>query len=91
MDGDETVNRDQAEPIAEKVLAIWRDVLDNSTCKADDDFLDAGGDSLAAMLCIARIHEELGVEVEFENFFIEPATARGLAALIVDAQKSTGH
>lgn len=90
VDGEKNVNCAQAEAIVEKVLAIWQDVL-NSTCKADDDFLDAGGDSLAAMLCIARIHEELGVELEFEKFFIEPATARGLATLIVDAQNSREH
>jgi len=65
-----------------RVLAIWQDVLANNTCNADDDFLDAGGDSLAAMLCIARIHSEFGVELELEDFFIEPATSRKLGSVI---------
>lgn len=79
---------DQVDATVGRLLAIWRDVLANDTCKADDDFLDAGGDSLAAMLCIARIHSEFGVELDLENFFIEPATPRNLGKLIDEAESA---
>lgn len=82
---------DQVGGTVEKLLAIWQDVLANNTCKADDDFLDAGGDSLAAMLCIARIHSEFGVELDLEDFFIEPATPRNLGKLIDDARAARTH
>jgi acyl carrier protein len=71
-----------------KVAAIWKDVLMNDACRENDDFLNCGGDSLAAMLCIARINQEFGVELELEDFFVEPATISHIASLIEVSRQS---
>ena len=65
-----------------KLIAIWCDVLRKELIQADDDFVDIGGDSLSAMLCIYRVQAEFGIDLDLEDFFFEPATVRGLAAIV---------
>jgi len=67
----------------ERLVEIWTEVLNHTTRRADD-FLEQGGDSLSAMLCISRIRKEFGVDVPLLTFFIEPATVSSLAVTIHD-------
>lgn len=64
------------------LLAIWKDVLKNDTCRVDDDFLSLGGDSLSAMLCISRVRKAMGVELDLVDFFLEPATISRFVSII---------
>ncbi len=65
-----------------KLLAIWTDVLDNPNIAVDDGFLELGGDSLSAMMCMSRITKTFGVEIPLEYFFMDDGTISKLAALI---------
>jgi acyl carrier protein len=53
-----------------------------------DTFLDLGGDSLSAMLCIARVRSLYGVEVSLEDFFMDDATVSGLARVVEENRSS---
>jgi acyl carrier protein len=64
-----------------RLAALWREVLDSAEVGATDDFIELGGDSLAAVGVVARIREELGVEVGLDELF-EAATVRRLAEAI---------
>ncbi|MGP4091744.1 non-ribosomal peptide synthetase, partial [Streptomyces sp. KR55] len=66
------------------VAAIWRDVL-GGPAGPDTDFLAAGGDSLSAMVVLARLERATGVALSVAEL-LEAATVRALAAR-VDAQK----
>jgi pyochelin synthetase len=73
-----------ARTVTARLLEIWTAVLPASTqaIGVDDDFLDLGGDSLAATRCINRIVAAFGVELPLEAFFDERATIATLAARI---------
>ena len=64
------------------ILGIVREVLELDSLGIFDDFLDAGGHSLSATLCIARIKDTFGVDVTLDHFFFDPAHVAGLAAEI---------
>ena len=71
----------------EKVLEIWLEVLNQSSVGLHEGFLELGGDSLSAMVCISRIRSTFGVEVPLEEFFLDQATVSDFARLIDRAQK----
>jgi len=51
---------------------LWTDALGVTTVSADQHFLDAGGDSLVATRLLARVREEVDVEVSMIDFFDAP-------------------
>ncbi|MEY9995640.1 amino acid adenylation domain-containing protein/non-ribosomal peptide synthase protein (TIGR01720 family) [Streptomyces sp. V4I8] len=55
----------QTNETATTVEHAWRTVLGVDTIHPDDDFFAHGGDSLAAVQLVARIHQLTGVRVEF--------------------------
>ena len=69
-----------------KLRAIWADLLDASTIKPEDNFLDLGGDSLTAMRCLVSIKEVFGIDLDFELMFSEAATVKELARHIEEAR-----
>lgn len=73
-----------ARTITARLLEIWTAVLPASTqaIGVDDDFLDLGGDSLAATRCINRVVAAFGVELPLEAFFEERTTILTLTARI---------
>jgi acyl carrier protein len=73
--------------IAEALKAIWADALQREEFDVNDNFLDLGGDSLSAMLCISRIREAYNVELTLEDFFLDHATVVGFAKVISDERK----
>ncbi len=61
---------------AQQFLAdLWADVLKLSRVGVHDRFLDVGGDSLAAVRLLARIHEALDIEVSMIDFFDRPTVS----------------
>jgi acyl carrier protein len=69
----------------QKLLDIWRVVLDNSTIRIDDEFVDLGGDSLSAMMCISRVRNMCNYQILFEAFFMDGATIANFAKAIDDS------
>ena len=55
------------------MLRIWSAVLNNDRIGIHDDFLELGGDSLAAMRCINSIRAALGVDLTLDAFILSPA------------------
>jgi amino acid adenylation domain-containing protein len=65
---------------AEQTIAqAWREVLGRGSVGVDDNFFDAGGNSISALRVHALITEALGVEFPVTVFFQRP-TIRALAA-----------
>lgn len=71
----------------QKMMVLWREVLKLDDLTVNDDFVDLGGDSIAAMQCISRLKNAFGVEFGIEEFFLGGATISAFAAA-VDASRS---
>ncbi|MFY1696070.1 non-ribosomal peptide synthetase [Solwaraspora sp. WMMA2101] len=69
-----------ADPVVAEVAAIFGRVLDRAY-GPDDDFFDAGGDSLLAARLISRLYRRYDIELTFVDLF-EWRTPRGLADLL---------
>jgi amino acid adenylation domain-containing protein len=67
------------------VKAIWCDVLDADDLRDDTTFFDAGGDSILAMQVLARVRDQLRVDVSVVALFENPTIA-GLADVIARAR-----
>ncbi len=65
---------------ADELLALWREVLGDDVT-TDDDFFDAGGDSLIAVQLISRIRNHLDTQLPISALFDHP-TVTELATLI---------
>ena len=73
-----------------QLLDIWREVLDCDNCSLDQDFMDLGGDSLAAVMCISRVRRLFDCEFTIEDLFSGSATIRLLAAQIDQGNDAEG-
>ena len=62
-------------PFEEVLASLWAQVLEVERVGIHDDFFALGGDSLLATQLLARLHEALGVEVAFSDFFEAPTVA----------------
>jgi acyl carrier protein len=56
------------------LIQIWSEVLEVDSPEPNSSFLDLGGDSLAAMLCISRLRNSFGVEFTLDDFFLTDST-----------------
>ncbi|MET8388690.1 condensation domain-containing protein [Streptosporangium canum] len=61
-----------------EVEAIWCEVLGVDEIRPDDDLFDLGGHSLSITQIIARVRDQMGVELSFE-VFIDTPTVAGVA------------
>ena len=61
-----------------RIAAIWRDVLGLTAVSVEQDFFALGGNSELALRVVARLSEEIGVELSLASFFQQP-TVRGIA------------
>jgi len=73
-----------------KLLSIWSDVLQQEKLGVHDDFFALGGHSLLATRVIARIRNQLGIDVPLINLFEYPTIARFAAALTLIYSHETG-
>jgi polyketide synthase PksN len=63
------------------LLRLWRKLFGKPDMTPDDDYFEAGGDSLKALTLIGRIRDLHTVEVSIKEFFSRP-TIRGLSEYI---------
>ena len=58
-----------------KLLRVWQEVLEIDRISIEDDFHDLGGDSLAAVMMLTSVAEELGHVVPLDVFYQNPTLA----------------
>lgn len=66
-------------PLECAVARIFAELLECEVDDADASFFDLGGHSLLATRAIARLREDLGIDLSLEDFFAEP-TVTAIAA-----------
>ncbi|MEV0411677.1 amino acid adenylation domain-containing protein [Streptomyces sp. NPDC050448] len=67
------------------LLGIWQELFAPLHIGLDDDFLDLGGDSLSVMDLLARVEQQIGVQLEVSDPYTD-RTIRSLALVIEDRQ-----
>lgn len=87
-EGDRAAEAPLEGKLEELVGDIWRHVLKRRTLGAEDDFLEAGGDSLAAVMVVARIRDALQIDLAPGAVFAAP-TVRRFAAQLTGAASAT--
>lgn len=73
-----------ANRVEERLLTIWGDVLQSGTIGVTDNFLDSGGQSLKAMVLVARVQREFSLEISIRDVFTYP-TVRQMAVYLLTA------
>jgi acyl carrier protein len=68
--------------VRKEFLEMWSDILQRNDIGYDQNFLELGGDSLSAMLCISRVQRKFGVELFVEDFFMDTGTVEELSRTI---------
>ncbi len=76
-----------ATPTEHAIAQAWRQVLGRGSVGVEDNFFDAGGNSISALRVHALICETLGTEFPVTVFFQRP-TIRALAAHLADGGRS---
>nr|WP_231496681.1 non-ribosomal peptide synthetase [Rhodococcus sp. UNC363MFTsu5.1] len=71
-------------PIEEVVAGVFADVLGVDRVSVDEDFFDAGGNSLVATRVVARVNAALGIRMGVRELFDAP-TAASLAVAAASA------
>jgi acyl carrier protein len=74
----------------ERLAAIWSRVLNRDRIGLDEDFLELGGQSLAAIQCMRQIREHFGIDLPLITLFNEHASIRNVAATIVERTSRPG-
>ncbi|MFC8372143.1 MULTISPECIES: acyl carrier protein [unclassified Streptomyces] len=69
------------EPLRAQVRSQWVDVLEHDDFGDDEDFFDAGGNSLLVAEIMAALGAEFGVRVELRLFFAHPTVNELTGAL----------
>ena len=65
------INSDNLSPNAQKLLYIWKNVLNNSDINIEDNFFDIGGDSISAIqVQIEAV--KAGINIEYSDIFKYP-------------------
>lgn len=75
--------------IAQKVEAIWRDVLTVPSGQEDATFFELGGDSVSAVRLTSRVEEELGVLVDVGDMFEDPDLAEFVTMVTAKAGEAS--
>jgi sugar O-acyltransferase (sialic acid O-acetyltransferase NeuD family) len=82
-------------PVESRMLEIFREILHLDDVTPETDFLDAGGDSLSAVVLRHCIHEAFGVNIPMEDFH-ESLTPARLSSVVTSSRGNevsdqTGH
>lgn len=67
--------------LEEKILQLWRTLLEANSFGTQDSFFDCGGHSLLAVRLLHRVEKALGANLPLTTFFQNP-TIRGMAQAI---------
>ena len=76
--------RSTDQPLEAAIAGIWRELL-GSERTPDENFFDAGGDSLRLLSLRQRLRERLSIDVAMTDLF-EQTTIRKLAAFVARSQ-----
>jgi acyl carrier protein len=69
----------EAEPaLQQMIMRAWREVLDRDQLGPDDDFFELGASSLDAVRIVARLEEDLSLELSV-RVLLEARTIREMA------------
>ena len=60
---------------------MGRDVVGVERIRKDDNFFELGGHSMLATAAIARLREELGIDVHVRDVFLHPTVAQLASAI----------
>lgn len=60
------------DPIEEKVIDIWKEILKIENIKCTDNFFELGGDSLQVYQIVMRVEAEFKVKIPIEVLYREP-------------------
>jgi acyl carrier protein len=74
--------------MADKLRALWREVLDRDAIEDDASFLAVGGTSLDAVNLAALAQERLGIAVDAVEIVLTPVLAEQAALLARRAEAS---
>jgi len=80
-------------PLEQRVVEIWEELLGVAPVGVADDFFELGGDSLLATLVVSRLRESLQLEIPLRDLF-ERATVAELVASIevsIETAQSDGY
>jgi benzoate-CoA ligase len=66
----------------EYLASMWSELLEIERPDPDIGFMALGGNSVTAMMCLNRILERYGIDLDFELLFLETGTMRAIAAEI---------
>jgi acyl carrier protein len=72
-----------------KVAELWREVLQLPEIDARANFVELGGDSVAAMHCLNLIRRDFGRQIPLATFLSPQMTLGKLAALIDDVSDAS--
>ncbi len=67
--------------LGQQVSRIWQDILGSAAPQSDDDFFDAGGDSLQATTFLSEVEKVTGAEVDPNLLYEAPRFGAMLDAL----------
>lgn len=70
-----------ATDVERELTDMFADILEREDVASDEDFFDAGGDSLRATRIISRVYRAYRVELTFDDLFDAPTPAE-LAQLV---------
>ena len=76
-------NQAQPDSLESIVTGIWESALGIKPIRVDEDFLDAGGDSITAAMITARIRQMYDVDIPLPMFF-ECMTVSEMANMIAE-------
>ncbi|MCW3466342.1 non-ribosomal peptide synthetase [Chitinophaga nivalis] len=73
-------------PLEEKMVAVWEELLAKKKVGIKDNFFDLGGHSLKVIRLLARISKDYGVKINIQHIFTEPTVENLCAhlAFIID-------
>ena len=80
-DGRPDGDRAGGDPLADAIRDIWAEVLQVEDVGPDDDLFDLGGHSLTITRIMARMSQQLGLQVPLEVFFDTPTISGVLEAI----------
>jgi acyl carrier protein len=86
-----TVNEGQNDlltPTEQKVAMLWSEVLEIEPPRAEDDFIELGGDSMTLVMTEYRIMEAFSIQLR-AGAMLEARTVRALARLIDAEQRKS--
>ncbi|MER7048118.1 MULTISPECIES: phosphopantetheine-binding protein [Streptomyces] len=84
MDGD-LVEHTSLSLIEAKVSEIWTELLGREAAAQEDaTFFELSGESIAAVRMVARVEDDLGVEIEVGDIFEEDPTLSTFIRLVAE-------